>query len=121
MSDTVKRVLLVEDEVLVAMSVTLELRVAGYEVVETCSTGDESLAYLREHAVDAVLMDIGLAGAMDGVETAAAIRSFSTVPILFMSGYADREKDQAVEQVQPLGYLLKPVSFSRLRQLLDSL
>ena len=62
-------------------------------------------------------MDIGLAGDIDGVEAAGEIRTFSAVPIIFMTGYADRENEQAIADVQPVGFLVKPVSFSRLQRL----
>jgi two-component system, response regulator PdtaR len=126
MGDHSKRVLLVEDEVFVAMSLAMDLRDAGYTVAATYATGEDAVAYLRESSadevrIDAVLMDIGLAGEIDGVAAAEEIRTFSAVPIVFMTGYADREEEQAIADIRPLGFLVKPVSFSRLQVLLDSI
>lgn len=121
MSNGHKQVVLVEDEVFVAMSMSLDLRNAGYDVAETLASGEAAVEFLRENSVDIVLMDIGLVGDVDGVEAARRIRVFSTVPIVFMSGYANRENDPAVSEVQPLDFLAKPVSFHRLRKLLEAL
>ncbi|MFO8043885.1 MAG: response regulator [Alkalispirochaeta sp.] len=120
MAETQKRVFLVEDEVFVSMSLSLDLRKAGYDVANTQATGEGAVAFLREHTVDVVLMDIGLAGDVDGVEAAHQIRTFSTVPIVFMTGYANREQDPAVSAIQPAGFLAKPVSFRRLQGILES-
>lgn len=121
MNDQAKRVLLVEDEVFVAMCLAMDLRDAGYEVAKTCASGEDAVAYLQTNPVDVVLMDIGLAGDIDGVAAAGQIRTFSTVPIVFMTGYADKENEQAIVDMQALGFLVKPVVFSRLQALLESL
>jgi two-component system, response regulator PdtaR len=118
MDEEQKSVLIVEDEVFVAMSLSLDLANAGYRVSTTEATGEGAVEYLQHNRVDGVLMDIGLAGEMDGIEAARHIRSFSTVPIVFMTGYASRATDPAVAAVSPLGFLTKPVSFGRLEDLL---
>ncbi len=115
-----KRVCLVEDEVILAKSLSLDLGHAGYTVVNTETTGEGAVSFLRRHNVDIVLMDIGLAGDLDGVSAAQQIRTFSAVPIVFMTGYANRANDPAVAAVQPLGFLAKPISFNRLRRVLES-
>lgn len=121
MGDGRKRVLIVEDEVLVAMSLAIDLRKAGFDVVDTIASGEEAIGRLRTCPVDVVLMDVGLAGEVDGVEAAVQIRAFSAVPIVFLTGYANRETDPAVAGVGPLGFLVKPTSVSRLETLLESL
>lgn len=120
MSDPTKLVFLVEDEVFVAMSLSLDLKGAGYTVAKIQASGEAAVAFLRKNNVDVVLMDIGLAGDMDGIEAAREIRSFSSVPIVFMTGYANKKDDPEVSAVRPLGFLTKPVSFSRLQNLLES-
>ncbi len=112
------RVLIVEDEVLMAMSLAMDLRNAGYEVADRLPSGEEAVEFMRTSPAEVVIMDIRLTGEMDGIEAAAQIREFSEAPIVFMSGYADREHDPAVAQVRPAGFMIKPVSFPRLRDLL---
>ncbi len=121
MGDRPKRVLLAEDEVFVAMSLAMDLRDAGFAVGETTASGENAVAYLRENTVDAVIMDIGLAGSIDGVEAAKQIRTFSAVPIIFLTGYANRKDEPAIAEIQPLGFLVKPVSFSWLKSLLETI
>ena len=113
------RVLIVEDEVLMAMSLAMELQNAGYEVADRLPSGEEAVQFMRANPADVVIMDIRLTGEMDGVEAAVQIREFSEAPIVFMTGYSDREHDPALAQARPAGFLIKPVSFSRLRDLLD--
>ena len=121
MGDVAKRILIVEDEMLAAMSLAMDLRGAGYAVGRTVATGEEAVAAAQSETVDLILMDIGLAGGMDGVEAAARIRAFSSVPIIYMTGYAERANDPTVRDTRPHGFLVKPASFSRLQALLDSL
>lgn len=121
MGDVPKRILIVEDEMLAAMSLAMDLRGAGYAVDGTVATGEDAVEAAHSGTVDIILMDIGLAGGMDGVEAAARIRAFSSVPIIYMTGYAERADDPAVKDTSPHGFLVKPASFSRLQPLLDSL
>lgn len=118
MDRQIHRVLVVEDEVLVAMNLSMELQAEGFEVVETAASGMSAVRIARDEQIDAILMDIGLPGEIDGIEAARQIREFSSVPIIFMTGYVDREHDPAVQAVTPLAFLIKPVSFHRLLALL---
>ena len=120
MEERRKQCLLVEDEAIIAMMVSLELKNAGEEVVKTAATAEESVEYVRNHAIDVILMDIMLKGEVDGVQAAEQIREFSSVPIIFMTAYAERKNDPAVDRVQPLGFLTKPISFPQMKRLIES-
>ena len=74
MEERRKQCLLVEDEAIIAMMVSLELKNAGEEVVKTAATAEESVEYVRNHAIDVILMDIMLKGEVDGVQEAEQIR-----------------------------------------------
>lgn len=113
----VKSVLLVEDEVILALALKLELRREGLSVSDHVTTGEEAIEAARTNPPDLVLMDIRLAGDMDGIEAAARIRQASPVPICFMSGYDDHETRTRAQSIGPLGYLVKPFRASDLRQL----
>ncbi|SIP87514.1 Response regulator receiver domain-containing protein [Alkalispirochaeta americana] len=112
-------VLIVEDEVFIALHLALELEAEGHCVVDRVASGQEALRCLRSRPVDLVLMDIGLAGPLDGIQTAGQIRDFSRVPIVFMTGYADRLHQEAVTAVDPLGCLVKPAGVRELKPLLE--
>lgn len=108
------RVLIVEDEALVALDMAMILNTAGYQVIGTKPTGDSALAALQvaaaeESLPDLVLMDIALRGTLDGIETTKRIRStYSDLPIVFVTGQADPITRARAETTNPAGYLLKP-------------
>jgi len=103
------KILLVEDEAMIALCLQLQLEKAGYEVCQTVATGKEAIAAARQGNADVILMDIRLAGELDGIEAASRIRGFSDVPIIFTTGYSDSGLMERAEYINPLGYFIKPV------------
>jgi len=114
-------VLLVEDEVILAMALTLELRREGFAVSDHVTTGEEALAAAEENPLDLVLMDIRLAGEMDGIEAARRIRAHRPLPVCFMSGYSDDRTRVRAGEVGAIGYLLKPFPITQFKDLVKSL
>jgi len=110
------RVLIVEDEFLIAMQVQGVLGQSGYDVCDLVSTGAEAIAYVKARPPDVILMDIRLPGEIDGIEAAQAIRTCCQVPIIFMSGYSDAETVAQVEQIDFAFLLEKPVFSGQLDQ-----
>jgi len=102
------QILIVEDEPLVAELLEERLKVLGYAVAASVRTGEEAVETAAELVPDLVLMDVVLAGAMDGVEAAAAIRKRHDIPVVFLTGYADDDTLRRAQLTDPLGYLLKP-------------
>jgi CheY-like chemotaxis protein len=103
------RVLIVEDEILVAMDKNDRLTDLGYEVCGTAATAEEAVAFARETCPDLVLMDLNLAGPQDGVQAAAEIRTLDpTVGIVFMTAYADPVNHARVAALDPDGIVIKP-------------
>lgn len=102
------RILVVEDESIVAMDIQHRLRKLGYAVVRVAPSGEEALAAARELTPDLVLMDIMLDGRMDGIETAAAIRETQDVPIIYLTAYADEKTLARAKITEPFGYIIKP-------------
>ncbi|MEW5772430.1 MAG: response regulator [Thermodesulfobacteriota bacterium] len=113
-------VLVVEDEYIVAWELSERLKRMGHAVCATVSTGEEAVLAAREDRPDLVLMDIMLAGAMDGIEAAEAIRTDSDTPVVFCSAYAGDMRARA-ERLAPLGFLEKPMDYDRLEILLAGL
>jgi CheY-like chemotaxis protein len=113
------RVLLVEDEVINAMGLALELRNAGIDVYRTVTTGEAAVEEVVASPPDVVLLDIRLAGLIDGMETARRIRAAGPVPIIFMTGYPDRDLVDQARAIDALGYLIKPIAMPELFSLLD--
>ena len=103
-----KRIMVVEDESIVAMDIQRRLESLGYEVADVFATGEEAVEKTRNIQPDLILMDIMLAGEMNGMEAADHIRHQFDIPIIYLTAYADEKTLQSVKQTQPYGYILKP-------------
>jgi CheY-like chemotaxis protein len=107
---TGETILVVEDEGLIALHLTELLEKAGYHVIGPAYSGEMVIRDLGSSPLpDLILMDIALAGSLDGVETARQIHQRYLIPIIFLTAYSDQNHmDQALE-ISPSGYLRKPV------------
>ncbi len=102
------RLLVVEDEVLVARDIKARLVKMGYEVVDMAARGVEAIEKALEHRPDLVLMDINLRDEVDGVEAAIRIREQYDVPIIFCTAYSNEDTLERAKVSEPYGYVLKP-------------
>jgi PAS domain S-box-containing protein len=114
------RILVVEDEAIVAMDISVRLRALGYEVVGPAATGAEALEIAEASRPDLVLMDIMLRGGMDGVEAARRIREATGAPVVYLTAYADDSTLRRAKVAEPLGYLLKPFEERELRTTIET-
>ena len=114
------KVLLVEDEAIIAMRMEMELESRGYTVCQSVSNGEDAIKSAEAHHPDVVLMDIRLAGRMDGIEASQRILAIQPVSIIFMSGYADEAVKARAMELSPLGYLEKPINMDRLASTIQS-
>ncbi|MCX6620977.1 MAG: response regulator, partial [Acidobacteria bacterium] len=105
----IRRVLIVEDEALIALDLKSRLECAGYSVVGVADSMEEALALVEKKSPDIVLMDIRIRGEHDGIETAARIRRCYDIPVIFVTAYADRETLERAKLTEPFGYIMKPV------------
>jgi PAS domain S-box-containing protein len=102
------KILIIEDEALIALDLQTALRNWGYTVLEPVLSAEEALEVIAGDPPDLILMDIVLQGNLDGIEAAENIRSRWDIPIVFTTAYADKEKLDKAKQTYPFGYLLKP-------------
>lgn len=102
------RILIVEDEAIVAATLQDSLIGLGYDVPETFASGEEALAQLPLINPDLVLMDITLQGQMDGIQTAAEVRRRHGLPVVFLTSHADAATFEKAKLTEPFGYVLKP-------------
>jgi PAS domain S-box-containing protein len=107
-------ILVVEDERLVALNLAEVLAGFGYRVT-TVASGEAAIVAARDRSPDAILMDIRLAGEIDGVTAARRIREERDVPIVYLTAYSDDETLRRTMQTQPSGYLVKPFREPELR------
>ncbi len=102
-------ILVVEDEGLIALHMTEVLEKAGYRVPGPAYSGEMALRALETSPVpDLILMDIGLAGTLDGIETARQIRKRFSIPLIFVTAYTSERMLERIREVAPDGVLNKP-------------
>ncbi|RMF05451.1 MAG: GAF domain-containing protein [Chloroflexi bacterium] len=102
------KILIVEDELIVANNLKINLEQIDYHVPAIAASGVQAVEKTLEHWPDLILMDIKLRGSMDGIEAARQIREQVDVPIIFMTAYTDDATFQRAKQTEPAGYVLKP-------------
>ncbi|WNZ22175.1 response regulator [Leptolyngbya sp. NK1-12] len=102
------RILITEDEVLIAREIEMTLQELGYTVTGIAANGQAALDQIAATQPDVVLMDIVMPGDADGIETANRIRTQFRLPIVFLTAYADADTLQRAKITEPFGYVLKP-------------
>jgi signal transduction histidine kinase len=107
---TATRVIVVEDERIVALHLKQQLVKLGYEVVGVAASGEQALRLVNDLRPDVVLMDIHIEGAIDGIETTERIPAELLVPIIYLTAYSDEVTLARARGTRPYGYLLKPFS-----------
>jgi signal transduction histidine kinase len=112
---TPARVLVVEDERIVASDLAYALTELGYEVPATVATGQSAIEHARDLKPDVVLMDIRLPGAIDGIQAASAVREENDIPVIFLTAHSDDDTLRRAMQTEPVGYLVKPFFPPQLR------
>lgn len=103
------KVLIVEDEVIVAMSIERTLSTFGYDVVGLSTTPEDAIRIVGELSPDLVLMDINLECDTDGIDAAEKIAQMSEIPVVYLTSYTNEETLRRAIGTNPYGYLTKPV------------
>lgn len=109
------RVMVVEDQGIVANDIGMRLKGLGYEVVALCNSGEEAIDKAKEVNPDIILMDIMLGSGIDGIEAARKIKERQEIPLIFLTAYEDDQTLARAKEVAPLGYILKPYDERDLR------
>ena len=102
------RILIVEDEHIVAMGIKRMLKSLGYTVTGVASSGKDAISKAESTFPDLILMDIMLKGELDGVEAAKEIKERFDVPIVYLTAYSDSNILERVKKTGPSGYIVKP-------------
>lgn len=109
------KILIVEDEKILAMGLKNKLEKLGYTVTGLVSSGREAIGSVNSTQPDLVLMDIVLKGEMDGIDTAKFIINLHDIPIIYLTAYADDKTLARAEKTCPYGYILKPYKDNELK------
>lgn len=113
------KVLIVEDESIVACDLERRLLKDGYQVSATAATGEQALRSIEQNSPDLVLMDIHLQGPTDGIAVASEVRHRFSLPVVFLTAYADKETLERAKATEPYSYLVKPINHANLSSTIE--
>jgi PAS domain S-box-containing protein len=113
------KILIVEDEVIVAKEIEDTLLRIGYDVCSIVNSGEKAIQKAEEELPDIILMDVHLKGKMDGIEAAGRIRQHLDLPVVYLTAFVDQDTTERAKLTHPLGYLQKPFQESNLRVALE--
>jgi two-component system, LytTR family, response regulator LytT len=113
------KVLIVEDESIVAKDIQNSLKKIGYQVTAAVSNGEKALEEIEENRPDIILMDIMLKGKMTGIEAAKIIKKRFDIPVIFLTAYADDNTLNNAKVSEPYGYLIKPYKDKELQTTIE--
>lgn len=113
------RVFIVEDEVIVADDLAETLKSLGYQVAGTAKSGEQAIDKISETQPDLILMDIHLAGKIDGVTVAGDIHKTCDIPVIYLTAYADQALLDRAKLTEPYGYLIKPYDERELQSIIE--
>jgi len=102
------KVLIVEDEPVIATNISMYLNNNDFSVSGIAYDYDEAIFQLQDNTPDAVILDIGMENNDDGINIANVINTQYRIPFIFLTSYADKETLQKAKQVEPSGYIVKP-------------
>lgn len=103
-----EKILVVEDERVVARDIEKRLKSLGYFISASVASGEAALLKVAELQPDLILMDIQLKGELDGIATAEQIRAEFNIPVIYLTAFADEETLQRAKVTEPFGYIIKP-------------
>ncbi|GAB4000906.1 hypothetical protein GCM10028807_55380 [Spirosoma daeguense] len=109
------RILIVEDEAILALDLKAKLQSEGYVVVGTASTGARALEIFGQQPVDLVLCDVNIKGEIDGIETSRRLLAIRVVPLIYLTAFSDADTLRRAKQTAPAAYLVKPANIAQLR------
>lgn len=110
MIPTPAKILVAEDDALVAMSIQQTLSLFGFNVVGVAATVSAALCLAQNTRPDLAIFDIQLAGKRDGIEGPALLRGFPDIPVVFLTGQADERTRSRAQSVRPAAYISKPAA-----------
>lgn len=110
-----KKILIVEDDMLLSLVEERIIQKIGYQVVGKASAGKEAVQKIQALKPDLVIMDIILKDEMDGIEVMEQVRQFSDVPVIYLSGNSDRFNYERAKKTNFEEYLIKPITYKDLK------
>ncbi|MAX81533.1 MAG: response regulator [Crocinitomicaceae bacterium] len=113
--------MIVEDELIIAMINQRMMEDLGFEILSIATSGTEAIDIVKDNSPDLILMDIMIEGEIDGIQTMENIRSFSNVPVIYLTGNSDVRNKNRAERTSFIDFLVKPVSKNELKKSVQKL
>ncbi len=113
------KILVVEDEAIIAKNIESKLIKAGYDVVDTVFTGNDAVKSAIEKNPDIILLDIKLKGEIGGIEAAEKIKLHKDIPIIYLTSYTDEDTFEKAKLTEPAAYLSKPFNLDELNRIIQ--
>lgn len=113
------KILIVEDEIIIAKDIEKTLKKDGYEVIDLVPSGEKAIEVIKKSKPDLILMDIRLKGKMDGIEAAEIIKNKFDLPVIYLTSYKDEATLLRAKITEPYGYIIKPFNYKELKILID--
>ena len=117
----IERILIGEDDMIIQMYLSRVLTKAGYTIVGEARNSEQVLLLAKEKEPDLILLDIGLDGSKDGVDTAEELSKNCRIPFLFLTGNSDQSTIARAKLTGPIGFVFKPIDEVRLIDIIKSL
>jgi PAS domain S-box-containing protein len=117
--DEKKKILILEDETLVALSIKKCLLHLGYEVIGIAASGEQALSLIEKHQPDLALLDIKINGDIDGIQTAVKIKTTYHIPYIYLTAHTDADTLERAKETEPYGYVVKPVVLRNLHTAIE--
>ncbi len=117
-ADNATKILMVEDDMIIAADISMQLTKLGYEVIGINTRGEDALSTLEQTRPDIILMDIVLSGKMNGIKTALLILERFQIPVIFLTSNSDDATFQQAIKAKPYAFISKPFQKSDLERTL---
>ena len=115
------KIIIVEDERIVAWDLEQRLKSFGYEVVGIAASGEDALNLVKTNEIDLILMDIILKGKLNGIETAMLIKEEFDIPIIYNSANSDFKTREEIKKTKDYEFLLKPFDDNQLQTAINNI
>lgn len=114
-----QRILLVEDEAIIALNIKTDLEIRGFTVVKIVSSGKAAINAADEYIPDLILADIIIDGEMDGIDAVIEIQKKHDIPVIYLTAHSEDSTLQKAKSTRPYGYILKPINLNELYSSID--
>jgi DNA-binding LytR/AlgR family response regulator len=113
------KLLIVEDDMIIAAKISMQLTALGYEVTGIIPRGEEAIRHIEDNKPDIVLLDINLKGTLDGIETAQKMLKMGEIPIIYVTANTDEATFNRAKETRPYAFISKPINNRDLQRAIE--